>query len=204
MAHCKPNSVVLASTNQNKLDEFRNLFMGSPVQFFEPDDVSFPLEVDETGETFLANARLKAVTCALAFGAWSLADDSGIQVDALSGQPGVRSARFAGPGATDAQRNTKLLASIANVPDSQRSARFRCAVAVATPDGSPAYAAVRTIEGAIARKPSGAHGFGFDPVFVVGVCGRTMAELTADAKNQISHRGRAGRAARRFLERRLA
>lgn len=204
MRHCKPDAIVLASTNQHKLAEFRKLFMGSPVQIFAPDDISFSLELEETGETFLANARLKAGTCALACGAWSLADDSGIQVDALSGRPGVRSARFAGPGATDAERNTKLLATVADVPDGQRGAQFCCAVAVAAPDGSIAYAAVRTIEGSIAHEPSGAHGFGFDPVFVVGLYGRTMAELTADAKNHVSHRGRAGRAARRFLEGRLA
>jgi XTP/dITP diphosphohydrolase len=121
----------------------------------------------------------------------TLADDSGLEVDALDGAPGVRSARYAGPGASDADRYRKLLADLADVPATQRSARFRCVVALAWSDGQ-IHTADGSCEGEIGYEPRGLHGFGYDPVFIVeGYDGRTMAELSPKIKNQISHRGRA-------------
>ncbi len=195
---------MLASGSPHKLVEFRRLFLGSPVRILPATEVASPPKVAETGATFLQNARLKAVVYALACRAWCLADDSGLAVDALGGAPGVRSARYAGPDASDHARNAKLLAALADVPDARRSARFRCAVALATPDGSVVYTAIRSCEGRIAPAPRGGQGFGYDPLFIVGTGDRTMAELTPDEKNRVSHRGKAARAARHFLEERLA
>ncbi len=193
-------AVVLASTSPHKLAEFGRLFEGSPVQILPPTDFACPPQVAETGVTFLQNARLKAVAYARACQAWSLADDSGLEVDGLGGEPGVRSARYAGPKASDHTRNAKLLRALAGIPHERRTARFRCAVALAAPDGSIVYTAVRACEGRIAQAPRGDQGFGYDPVFVVGAGDRTMAELTPDEKNRVSHRGQAARAVRRFLE----
>lgn len=198
------SAVVLASGSPHKLAEFRRLFLGSPVRILPATEVASPPQVAETGATFLQNARLKAVVYALACRAWCLADDSGLAVDALGGAPGVRSARYAGPDASDHARNAKLLAALSDVPDARRTARFQCAVALAAPDGSVVYTAVRSCEGRIAHAPRGGQGFGYDPLFIVGTGDRTMAELTPDEKNRVSHRGKAARAARRFLEDRLA
>ena len=197
-------AVVLASGSPHKLAEFRRLFLGSPVQILPATEVASPPQVAETGATFLQNARIKAVVYALACRAWSLADDSGLAVDALGGEPGVRSARYAGPDASDHARNAKLLAALSDVPDARRTARFQCAVALAAPDGSVVYTAIRSCEGRIAPTPRGSQGFGYDPLFIVGTGDRTMAELTPDEKNRVSHRGKAARAARHFLEERLA
>ena len=196
--------VVLASTSPHKLVEFQRLFHGSPVQIRRPTDFGRTPQVAETGATFLQNARIKATAYARACRAWSLADDSGLEVDSLGGAPGVRSARFAGPNASDGTRNAKLLRALADIPDARRTARFRCAVALAAPDGSIMYAAVRSCDGRIGQAPRGSQGFGFDPLFIVGSGDRTMAELTPVEKNRVSHRGLAARAARRFLEHRLA
>ena len=183
--------------------EFRRLFCGSPVQILLATEVGSAPQVEETGATFLENARLKATAYARACRAWSLADDSGLEVDALGGAPGVRSARYAGSNASDDARNAKLLAALADVPEARRTARFRCAVALAAPDGSIVYTAVRSCDGRIAHAPRGDQGFGYDPLFIVGTGDRTMAELTPDEKNRVSHRGQAARAARRFVEDRL-
>ena len=204
MRWTQASDVVLASGSPHKLAEFRQLFRGSPVRIRPPADLASPLQVDETGATFLQNARIKAAAYAQACRAWCLADDSGLEVNSLGGAPGVRSARYAGPNATDDTRNRKLLTALAEVPEARRTARFRCAVALAAPDGSIAYTALRACEGRIAYETRGAHGFGYDPLFVVGGGDRTMAELTTDEKNRVSHRGQAARAARRFLEHRLA
>ncbi len=204
MRWAQASAVVLASGSPHKLAEFRQLFLGSPVQILLATEVAAPPQVAETGDAFLQNARLKAAAYARACRAWSLADDSGLVVDALGGAPGVRSARYAGPDASDTTRNAKLLSALADVPDARRSARFRCAVALAAPEGSIVYTAVRSCEGRIAQAPRGGQGFGYDPLFIVGTGNRTMAELTLDEKNRVSHRGQAARAARRFLADRLA
>jgi XTP/dITP diphosphohydrolase len=186
--------------------EYQALLAGLPCQVTWLDALGVSFEVEETGATFAENAGLKARAYASATGLLTWADDSGLEVDALAGQPGVYSARYGAPAAsTDAERVALLLANLAAVPDAQRSARFHCVVALATPAG-----AVRTAdgvcEGRIAHAPRGQHGFGYDPVFLTADYGYsyTMAELDAGRKNEISHRGRAARRARQILAEMLA
>jgi XTP/dITP diphosphohydrolase len=191
--------LLVATRNPGKVRELRDLLVDLPIEVTFPPEVGLDLDVEETGATFAENASLKAQAFALASGLLTLADDSGLEVDALDGGPGVHSARYAGPAASDADRTRKLLAAMADVPDGQRSARFRCVVAVATPGGE-VWLTEGTCEGAIASEPRGQHGFGYDPVFQVAGFGQRMAELPPDVKNLISHRGRALRAARPILE----
>ncbi|MDE2903872.1 MAG: non-canonical purine NTP pyrophosphatase [Chloroflexota bacterium] len=197
-------SVVLASGSVHKLAEFQRVFDGSPIALVSPLDLGCHCAVDETGATFAANARLKAVAYARACRRWALADDSGLEVDALNGAPGVRSNRFAGPDATDDDRNTRVLELLGGVCDDRRTARYRCAVAIANPDGVVNYESEATVEGVIGHAPRGDGGFGYDPLFIVGPGDTTMAELPGIAKDVISHRGQGGRAARAYLERVLA
>ena len=197
--------LLVATNNPGKVKEYEELLADLPVAL----EITFPareglaLEVDETGKTFEENARIKALAFAQASGLLTLADDSGLEVDALDGAPGVRSARYAGPHADDVDRYRKLLAALASIPAGQRSARFRCVVALALPDGT-VHTADGACEGEIGFAPRGEHGFGYDPVFVVeGYGSRTMAELSPEVKNQISHRARALTAARPILARLL-
>jgi XTP/dITP diphosphohydrolase len=197
--------LLIATNNPGKVQEYEELLTGLPV----PLEITFPprlglvLEIDESGETFEENARIKALSYAQASGLLTLADDSGLEVDALEGAPGVRSARYAGPDASDIDRYLKLLDALIKVPAGQRSARFCCVVAVAQADGT-VHTADGTCEGEIGFAPRGEHGFGYDPVFVVDGYGRqTMAELHPKLKNRISHRAAAVKAARCFLLRLL-
>lgn len=196
-----PARLLVATHNPGKLREYRRLLAGLPPALVSPADLGLDLDVAETGATFASNAALKAHAFARASGLPALADDSGIEVDALGGFPGVRSARWA-PG-TDADRVAALLERLAGVPAGRRSARFRAAVVLAWPDGT-AMAAEGTVEGRIADRPIGTGGFGYDPVFLVedgGYDGRlTMAELSGEAKDALSHRGRATRRLRVDLE----
>ena len=188
--------LLLATYNPGKVREYRVLLEGLPIEITFPADEGLLLDVDETGETFEENACLKAVAFAHASGMLTLADDSGLEVDALEGRPGVRSARYAGPGATDVDRYEKLLTELAGVPGSDRRARFRCVIAIAGVDGVVCIAD-GTCEGSIGRSPRGEFGFGYDPVFLVdGFDGRTLAELEPEVKNRISHRAEAARALR--------
>lgn len=187
--------LLVATNNPGKVAEYRELLAGLPVEITYPAQEGLDLEIDETGETFEANALIKALAYAHASGLPSLADDSGLEVDALGGAPGVRSARYAGPRASDAGRYRKLLDELASVPDEQRTARFRCVVALALPSGD-VMTADGTCEGKIGFVPRGQYGFGYDPVFVVDCFqGKTLAELPPDVKNLISHRARAVAAA---------
>jgi XTP/dITP diphosphohydrolase len=196
--------LLVATNNPGKVREYDDLLNGLPVNITFPAQEGLELEVDESGETFEENARIKALAYARASGLLTLADDSGLEVDALDGAPGVYSARYAGPGTSDADRYRKLLAALADVPPGQRSARFRCVVALAQPDGA-VHTAAGTCEGEIGSTARGEHGFGYDPVFIVkGHNGQTMAELPADLKNRISHRARAVEAARPILAEILA
>lgn len=154
---------------------------------------------EETGATYADNARLKARVAARAAGALALADDSGLEVDALGGAPGPRSARFGGPGLDDAARCRRLLELLRDVPDARRSARFRCVVAVADPASGDARTVEGVAEGRILRTERGTGGFGYDPIFYYPPLGRTFAELTEAEKGEVSHRGRALAAARRLL-----
>jgi XTP/dITP diphosphohydrolase len=197
-------ALLIATSNPGKVREYEELLVGLPVAITHPAQEKLVLQVDECGDTFEENARIKALAYAQASGLLTLADDSGLEVDALGGAPGVRSARYAGPHATDADRNRKLLAELKDVPAAERSARFRCVVALARPDGTM-HTAEGTCEGMIGFTPRGEHGFGYDPLFVVeGRGGLTMAELSPELKNRISHRARAVTAARPSLARILS
>jgi XTP/dITP diphosphohydrolase len=181
--------IVLASANPKKAAEIVEI-LGDHLELVpRPDEVP---EVVEDADTFVGNARLKAVALANATGLAAVADDSGLEVDALGGAPGVWSARYAGEGATDQDNVEKLLAALAAHPDpGPRSARFQSVVVLHRPDGSELVAA-GTVEGHIAEAPRGPGGFGYDPVFVpVDGDGRTFGEMSQDEKHAISHRGRA-------------
>ncbi len=192
-------AVVLATRNRGKARELEALLAGLPARACALDDFPDIPDLAEPGDTFDANAVAKATTAADLTGCIAVADDSGIEIDALGGAPGVRSATFLGPAATDDDRNAWVLERLRGVPEGQRTARYRAVVAVATPDGT-----VRTFEGVcagrIADAPRGRAGFGYDPIFFVPAYERTMAELPPEVKNQISHRARALAAARPYLE----
>ncbi len=180
--------------------EYRRLLAGIPVELLAPADVGVDVEVEEVGATFEENAALKAKAIASLSGIMSLADDSGLEVDALGGEPGVRSARYAGEGASDEDRVSYLLSKMRGVPWEERTARFCCVIAVASPEGAVEFCEGKC-EGMIALQPKGEGGFGYDPVFYVPALDRTMAELSQAEKNAISHRGRAAGGVPRVLER---
>ena len=185
-------TLMLATGNPGKVTELRAILAGyfglDGVTLLTPRDWPVPLpEVAETGTTFAENARLKANALAAATGLMSLADDSGLCVDALDGAPGLLSARWAGAGASDADRNSKLLIALADTPLERRNARFVCAAALVMP-GSHTAVEEGVCEGLILAVPRGAGGFGYDPLFLLPALGRTMAELTTEEKNSLSHR----------------
>jgi XTP/dITP diphosphohydrolase len=201
---CILTKLLIATNNLGKAREFQILLASLAVELIFPGQEGLVLEVAESGDTFAENARLKAAAYAQASGLPTLADDSGLEVDALGGAPGIHSARYAGPDADDVDRYRKLLAALENVPAGQRAARFRCTVALALPDGT-VHTADGACEGEIGFAPRGQHGFGYDPVFIVAGCDRkTMAELPEDEKNRISHRARAVMAMRPLLARVLS
>jgi len=185
-----PAKVVLATRNNGKIKELNALLAGLGVTVVGL--AGFPEigDIPETGATFLDNARLKARAVCRATGLVSLADDSGLCVDALAGAPGVHSARYSGEDATDAANNAKLLAALAHVPEKDRACRFVSVVVAASPDGRE-LVAEGAWEGRVAAAPSGQGGFGYDPLFFDPAAGRTAAELTAAEKNARSHRGNA-------------
>ncbi len=195
----KPPRLLVATTNPGKLKEYRCLLDGVPFDIIGPADLGLDAGVEETGATFEENAILKATTLCAASGLPTLADDSGLEVDALEGEPGVRSHRYAGDDATDAQRNRFLLKKLKKVPAGYRTARFRCVIAIAWPGGR-----VEIFNGEcggeIALAPRGDRGFGYDPVFFVPELNKTMAELPLEIKNQLSHRARAAARAKAYLE----
>jgi len=186
--------LVLATGNPGKIREFTALLSPAGIEVLAQSRWDVP-ECDETGLSFVENAILKARNAARHTGLPALADDSGIEVDALHGRPGIYSARYSGPDGDDAANNAKLLSELAGVPDAQRTARFRCAMAFLqhAEDPSPILAE-GTWEGRIARAPAGSGGFGYDAVFYVPDHGCNAAELPAEIKNRISHRAQAVRA----------
>ena len=188
-----PLRVLVATNNAHKLAEFRRLLASAPIEMVAPADAGIALDVDETGTTFAANAALKARAFANAAGMPALADDSGIEVDALDGAPGVLSARYGGPGLDDAGRTQRLLDELRQTPNARRGCRYVAVLALAWPDGETETFEGRC-DGVLAREPAGDNGFGYDPVFFVPSAGRTMAELSPDEKDAISHRGRASTA----------
>ncbi len=185
-----PPRLVFATTNRGKLREVAEILAPDGVTVVGIADVAPGWSIVEDGATFAENARLKAHDLARRTGLPALGDDSGLEVDALGGRPGVRSARYAGDHATDAENTALLLRELETVPDGARGAAFRCALALAWPDGTLLEAAGRCA-GWIARAPRGAGGFGYDPVFVDPESGRTFGELPAETKNAFSHRRRA-------------
>lgn len=195
--------LLIATHNRGKLLEYRELLAGLPLELVTLDDVGLRDDVEENGATFAENARLKAVTYAHKSNLLTLADDSGLEVDALGGEPGIRSKRYAGENKSDAERIAFLLNKLREVPREKRSARFRCAIAVASPEGR-VWESQGTCEGEIIFAPRGTHGFGYDPVFYFPERGVTMAELPTAAKNKISHRARAAQGAREILSRWIA
>jgi XTP/dITP diphosphohydrolase len=194
-----PARLALATKNPGKVGEILAICSGWPVEWVTFRQASWP-DIVETGESYIENARLKAKAVAGAVGLPALAEDSGIEVDALGGGPGIRSARFAGAGATDRQNLELLIARISLVPPEGRTARYRCVAVCVWPVGDEA-SGEGTCEGRLIPEPRGAGGFGYDPIFVPEGSDRTMAELPPEAKNAVSHRGTALRALGTFLER---
>jgi XTP/dITP diphosphohydrolase len=182
--------LLVATGNQGKLKEIKNLLQGSMIDIVGLDQIGSPPEVIEDGDTFTANARKKALEMAAFSGYLTLADDSGLVVAALDGAPGVYSARYAGEQGDDSANNSKLLRELDNVADGERKAAFHCVVALAWPDGR-CETYTGQISGLILREERGSDGFGYDPLFLVPEYGKTTAELPLEIKNRISHRGTA-------------
>ena len=191
--------LLIATNNPGKVREYDDLLGGLGLELCGLADMGIDRQVDETGHTFDENARLKAQAYCQASHLLTCADDSGLEVTKLGGAPGVHSARYAGQGASDADRIRKLLAALDGAPWDDRAARFRCVIALAWPDGR-----LETFEGqcegVIALEPKGTNGFGFDPVFYLPELNCTMAELPMDVKNRISHRARAAALVRERLK----
>ena len=193
--------LLLGTHNQGKQAELRALLASSKLEFVTIDDLGIELEIEESGATYAENARLKAVSYAVESGLWSLSDDSGLEVEALDGAPGLRSARFAGEGKSDSDRRRRLLEILRDYPRPW-DAQFRATVALAGPSGEVELAEGQCF-GEIIPKERGMGGFGYDPIFLTHETGKTMAELEMGAKNRISHRARAIAALRPALELRL-
>jgi XTP/dITP diphosphohydrolase len=193
------SKLLLATTNRGKINEYRSLLRGIPFEIVTPMEEGIHIDVEENYGTMVENATHKAVTYAITSGCIALADDSGLEVDALGGEPGVRSARYAGDGASDSERIDYLLDKMNNIPAESRAASFKCVIAIATPSGKVETCSGEC-HGTINFEPRGENGFGYDPVFFIPELNQTMAELIPEAKNKISHRARAAQKAYRILE----
>lgn len=190
--------LLVATHNQGKIREYAELLADLPLTVVSLADAGISRDVEETGATFEENARLKAETYAAWSGLWTWADDSGLEVDALDGRPGVYSARYAGVGASDRDRYLKLLDELEELQPENRGARFRCVVALTIPGGAT-HTVEAEVPGLITDQPRGSYGFGYDPIFYLPDHGATMAELPPQVKNRISHRGQAAAKAREVL-----
>ena len=191
--------LLLATSNPGKIREYRLLLDGLGYKITTLAEKGIAQVVTESGNNYEQNARLKAITYAKLSQLIALADDSGLEVDALNGEPGVKSARFAGEAATDADRVSFLLAKLNGVPWERRTARFKCVIVIATPEGQSKVCSGEC-RGMIAFEAKGENGFGYDPIFFLPETGKTMAELPSELKNQISHRARASQKARQVLQ----
>lgn len=199
---CAVPRLLIASTNPHKLQEFREIFVGLPYELVSPAELDVQVTVEETGTTFAQNAVLKALAYADAAGILTLADDSGLEIDALGGEPGIYSARWAGVETPYVERFRILAERLAGVPEQQRAARYRAAIALAQPAPHGLYDVVEgTMEGRIIAQPRGTGGFGYDPIFYVPELGKTVGELPSEQKHRISHRARAAAQARDTLRR---
>ncbi len=191
--------LLLASSNSGKIREYRFLLDNLGYQIVTLSEQRIRKVATETGNTYEQNAQIKATTYAKLSQLITLADDSGLEVDALHGKPGIHSARFAGEDATDADRVTKLLAMMDGIPWDKRTAKFKCVIAIATPKGELKLCQGEC-HGIISLAVSGKNGFGYDPIFYLPELDKTMAELPLELKNQLSHRGQAARKARTILK----
>jgi len=192
--------LLLATFNHGKIEEYRILLDGLGYDITRLAEAGIRTVITESLNSYQQNARLKATAYAKLSGLLTLADDSGLEVDALGGEPGVKSARFAGETATDAERVSLLLARLVGVPWERRTAHFKCVIAVATPQGRVEIC-YGECDGMIALEPKGVNGFGYDPVFFLPDQGKTMAELPTSIKNRISHRARACQKVHQVLQR---
>ena len=192
--------LLLATNNEAKVGEYRDLLRDLAFELVTSAEMGMVNIVNEVGESLEENARLKATASAARSQLLALADDSGVEVDALGGEPGRLSARYAGEQASDRDRISHLLAKLEGVPWERRSARFRCVIAIATPKGKVEFCSGECL-GIITFEPRGEGGFGYDPIFYLPELGRTMAELTPEIKNQVSHRGQAARKVPQLLKR---
>jgi len=195
-----PDRLLLATNNRGKARELKELLRELSFELVLPGELGITTGVEETGGSLEENARLKATVLARESRLLALADDSGLEVDALGGEPGPLSARYAGEGASDKDRVDYLLAKLKGVPREKRTARFRCVIAIATPEGKVALCSGEC-QGLITFGPRGEKGFGYDPVFYFPGLDKTMAELPLDIKNKVSHRGEAAREAVKYLRR---
>ena len=191
--------LVVATKNQGKLKEIQSILSEMNIHVQTLNDYPSIPDVIEDGEIFEANARKKASVSLTATGELTLADDSGLVVDALDGKPGIHSARYAETQGDDQANNAKLLKALAHVPNEKRQAAFVCSMVLLSPDGRQ-WRAEGRCEGVIAKEPRGSGGFGYDPLFFIPAMGKTMAELTGEEKNAISHRGKALRKMKSVLE----
>ncbi len=182
--------LLVATNNPGNLREFQTLLADVGIAITSPAAEGIHLDVEETGNTYLENATIKALAFARSSGLPTVADDSGLEIDALGGRPGVNSARFGGPGATDRDRLLLVLNLLAQVPLEQRTARFRAVVVLAKAEGVIVYSEGIT-EGIVSFAPEGSRGFGYDPIFYLPRYGRTMAQIPPSVKNRLSHRARA-------------
>ena len=192
--------LLLATNNEAKVREYRNLLQKLPFELVTLAELGMTTIVNEVGESLEENARLKATVLVAKSQLLALADDSGLEVDALGGEPGRLSARYAGEKASDRDRISYLLARLKGVPWQRRFARFRCVIAIATPDGKVELCSGEC-RGVITFEPRGEQGFGYDPIFYLPELGKTMAELPLEIKNQVSHRGQAARKVPQVLKR---
>lgn len=192
--------LLLATNNEAKVREYRDLLRDLAFELVTSAELGMINIVNEVGESLEENARLKATASAARSQLLALADDSGLEVDALGGEPGRLSARYAGEQASDRDRISHLLAKLEGVPWERRSARFRCVIAIATPEGKVEFCSGECL-GIITFEPRGERGFGYDPIFYLPELGKTMAELTLEIKNQVSHRGQAARKVPQVLKR---
>lgn len=196
--------LLLATHNLGKVTEYAEMLADLDVNWLSLSDLGVTVEIAETGRTFRENAILKAQTYARLTGQLTLADDSGLEVDALGGRPGVHTARYGGPALNHADRYRLLLRNMAGIPWAKRTARFRAVIALAAPDGELLGTSDGVCEGLIATEPAGEGGFGYDPVFYLPDRRQTMAQLESAVKHSISHRGRALKAIKPLLQKSLS
>lgn len=190
----KIQKIVLGTSNPHKLEEIKEIIKGSRIEFVLPPEGFDP---DENGKTFEENSFIKAAAASKISGDWGLADDTGLCVDALNGAPGLYSARYA---PTPAEKINKLLFELKDVPPEKRTAKFVCTMVLTNPKGEKIHVQTGEIKGLITDKPAGIHGFGYDPIFYIPVLGKTMAELSLEEKNTLSHRALALLPMMKFIE----